>query len=89
VLAGTGSWYRVRLPDGSAGFVDVALAAPADEPIRSTTVASTAVLRRGPDSTAPPLETLEPGEEVPVLGEFGEFLYVQSPRGRSGWLALD
>ena len=29
------------------------------------------------------------GAEVPVLGTFGDFLYVRAPDGTVGWMASD
>ena len=34
-------------------------------------------------------DRIDPGAEVPVFGAYGEFLFVQGPSGRVGWLALD
>ncbi len=87
--AGTGGWYRVSLPNGTAGFVAVRLIEPADQPIRRKLIASGGVLRVQPVLTATALDSVAAGEEVPVLGMFGEFLYVQASSGRTGWLLLD
>jgi hypothetical protein len=32
---------------------------------------------------------MDPGAEVSVLGEFGEYLFVQSDDGRPRWLSFD
>ncbi|UCD25293.1 MAG: M23 family metallopeptidase [Gemmatimonadota bacterium] len=89
ILGGTGGWYRVNLPDGTLGFVAANLTEPADRPIRSEVVAEGGVLRSEPESTADPVESLSAGSEVPVLGAYRGFLYVQAPSGRAGWLSLD
>lgn len=89
VEAGTGGWYRVTAPDGTVGFVAAGLIEPAIEPIRSKVLASGAVLLSDPASTAVAVDRIGPGVEVPVLGAYGEFLFVQGPSGRVGWLSLD
>lgn len=87
VDAGTGAWYRVTAPDGSTGFVAARLTEPADSPIRSEVVAGGAMLLTDPASTAVALESVAAGAEVPVLGTYEEYLFVQGPSGRVGWLA--
>ena len=89
VEAGTGAWYRVVTPDGTSGFVAARLAEAADSPIRSAVVADGALLLTDPASWAVALESIAAGAEVPVLGTYEEFLFVQGPSGRLGWLALD
>lgn len=89
VEAGTGAWYRVDTPDGTVGFVAATLTEPADTPIRRELLAGGAVLLTDPDSSALTLENVGAGVEVPVLGAFGDFLFVQGPSGRAGWLPLN
>jgi len=89
ILAGSGSWYRVNLPDGTLGFVAAGLIEPAREPIRSELVAHGGVMRSQPESGADRVESLTAGSEVPVLGAYAGFLYVKSPSGRAGWLSFD
>ncbi|HSG81688.1 MAG TPA: peptidoglycan DD-metalloendopeptidase family protein [Gemmatimonadota bacterium] len=89
VEAGTGGWYRVKAPDGTSGFVAANLTEPADRPLRSEVLASGATILLDPAATAVAVESIAAGAELPVLGAFGDFLFVQSPSGRLGWLALD
>jgi hypothetical protein len=35
------------------------------------------------------MDSLNAGAELPVLGEFQDFLYVRTPQGRVGWMTLD
>lgn len=87
VEAGTGAWYRVITPDGTSGFVAARLTEPADSPIRSELVAGGALLLTDPASNAVALESVAAGAELPVLGAYDEFLLVQGPSGKKGWLA--
>lgn len=89
ILAGSGDWYRVNLPDGTVGFIAARLTEPASEPIRSERVAKGGVLRSQPELGADRVERLTAGSEVPVLGSYAGFLYVRSPSGRAGWLSFD
>lgn len=86
VEAGTGDWYRVALPDGSIGFVAARLTEGADLPIGSALLANASPLRTQPAPTASELGSIDAGQEVAVLGRFGEFLYVRGPNGASGWV---
>lgn len=87
VKGGAGVWYRVRLPDGSSGFVATRLTEPVDGPIRSQVVATSTELLADPDASAVAMDRIEAGVEVEVLGTFEEFLLVEGPSGRPGWLA--
>ena len=89
VLAVSGSWYRVRLPDGQTGFLAARLTEAVSEPLRSQVVAQTSALVSGPSKDAPMMETVQAGTGVSVLGTFEGFLYVQSPGGNTGWMASE
>lgn len=86
VLAGSGEYFRVRLPDGGIGYVAARLTEPADEPLASQVAAGAETVYARPAAEAPVMGRLHQGAEVPVLGRFGGFLYVRSPEGRTGWL---
>ena len=88
-MAAAGSWYRVRLPDGQAGFVAARLTEAANEPLRNQIVAHTSPLVSGPSDSAPMMEAVQAGTGVSVLGTFEGFLYVQSPGGNTGWMASE
>ncbi len=87
VLAASGSWYRVRLPNGRDGFVAARLTEAVVQPLRNQFVESTSALFSSPSAVAPVMEDVEAGTEVAVLGSYEGFLYVQSSDGSTGWLA--
>ncbi len=87
VLGGVGTWYRVQLPDGSVGFVAGRLTEDMESPIRLERLAESQPLQAQPRAGAPVMDELPKGVDVPVLGTFGDFLFVQSPSGRAGWMA--
>ena len=85
----SGGWYRARLPNGAIGWLAASSAEPARRPVRTELRAAESVVRRGPIADAPPVESVAPGTQVPVLGRFADYLFVQTPAGRTGWLATD
>jgi murein DD-endopeptidase MepM/ murein hydrolase activator NlpD len=87
VTGGVGSWYRVKLPDGTGGFVVGDLTERVGEPLWLETVAETRSIQAAPLPGAPVMDQLPDGTDLPVLGTFGDFLYVRGPSGRAGWVA--
>jgi SH3-like domain-containing protein len=86
VLAGSGDFFRVRLPDGSQGYVAARLTEDASEPVTSQVVAVAETVRFRPTETAPAVGRLDEGTEVGVLGRYGGYLYVRAPEGSTGWV---
>ena len=86
VLAGSGDFFRVALPDGSHGYVAARLTEPTVEPVTSEVTVMGSTVRAHPTQDAPVVATLSAGAEVPVLGRFDGYLYVQVPGGATGWL---
>ena len=80
-------WYRVQLPDGTAGFVNGRLTESTRQPVRMARAGAVQLLDR-PMVTAAPIADLEAGPPLPVLGRFGDFLFVRIPDGREGWIQL-
>jgi murein DD-endopeptidase MepM/ murein hydrolase activator NlpD len=88
VVAATASWYRVSLPDGSIGFVAARLTESATQPIRVALLTGGSLVRQLPTASAAPVDSVPHGE-VPVHGVFGDFVYVMTPTGRSGWILVE
>ncbi len=86
LLGGSGDWYRVRLPDGTTGYVAARLTEPLDRPIETRTAAVRSPLLRDPATGAAVVSELDPGLELPVLGHYGSWLYVRAPGGSAGWI---
>ena len=87
IESASGSWYRARLPNGATGWLSARFAERARRPLRTERLTAEVMVREGPGSTAPPMEQVGRGTGVPVLGRFAEYLYVQTPEGRTGWVA--
>lgn len=85
VLAAVGDWFRVRMPDGVAGFVSARLAEPIVDALDVTAPASRTAIRQHPGNGAVMAEA-EPGDSLAVYGRFGEYLLVRPAAGRQGWI---
>ena len=86
VLGGSGGYYRVRLPNGSLGYVASSLTEPVDGPVASQLATSGAGVYIRPDLSAPRVATVDADAELPVLGRYEGYLYVRAPSGRLGWI---
>ena len=87
VVAASDTWVRVHLPDGQGGY----LAASLTEHIAPV---GTARLERGGWIRRDPIggitvDSMAAGDEVPLLGRYGELALVTAPNGRSGWVVLE
>ncbi len=86
LTAGTGTWYRAQLPDGTAGYVPARMVEPLTRSLRSTVVKSSQALLAEPQPEAAAIARLKAGTTVKVLGRFDAFLLVQNPAGQKGWM---
>jgi hypothetical protein len=75
------------LPDGSIGWFAARFAERAQRPLRTERLTAEVTVREGPGSSAAPMEQVGRGTGVSVLGRFADYLYVQTPEGRTGWVA--
>ena len=87
LIAGSGEWLRVRLPDGRMGWIPAGAAEPAESPVREEVLAAVGPVLSRPAPGAPVVEPLARGSRIGVLGEFSGYLWVRAPGGQAGWLA--
>ena len=80
-----GNWFRVRLPDGTAGYVDSRRVESTENAVRRTSVASGTPLRERPTSDAAIIATAT-GGSLPVVGEFADYELVETADGRTAWV---
>lgn len=86
VVAASGGWYRVALPDGRSGYLPTRSVRMADTPLRRRAIAAGTPLRDRPSNAAAVIDTLSDDVRVAVLGHFGRFSFVRVPEGPSGWI---
>ena len=88
VWGASARWYRVGLPEGGIGYVAGRFAEYAT-PLRNASVTGSSLVFERPAARSLVIDELEIGAEVPVLGNYREYLYVRTPRGLTGWLPFN
>jgi murein DD-endopeptidase MepM/ murein hydrolase activator NlpD len=83
----TGRYFRVRLPDGSSGYLAASGTAAAGTPVDRVRRQTAAVVLAHPTLLAAAVDSVGAGTDLPVLGRFDRYLFVRTPSGRTGWLA--
>lgn len=86
VVAATGTWYRVHLPDDSWGYVPAGGTENADDPVDVEVLAARSAAHIQPDPTTDVVDEIDSGDAVDVFGQFGDYLLVRSPAGSRAWL---
>ncbi len=86
VLAGSGGYFRVRLPDGAHGYVASRLTEPTDLPLGLEIATRNQTILSSPSYTASVIAQLDAGTELPILGRYEGYLYVLTPNGYTGWM---
>ena len=89
LLGASGAWYRVRLPDGTPGWVSARAVESATRPVRSERVTVASAVHDEPMSVSSVVDSVGVGAAVPVHGRFADWLLVAAPSGRLGWMAND
>jgi peptidoglycan LD-endopeptidase LytH len=84
VVAGTGNWYKVVLPDGRTGFINSSDLT--NKPLRNEKLKLVKRLWDEPQAGAAAKTTIQTGEEVTVLGTFNEFNFVRY-KELTGWVS--
>ena len=79
------TWFRVRLPDGTAGFIASRLVESTRRAVGRTDVATGTPLRDRPAEDAAIIATA-PGGALPVIGEFADFALVETADGLTAWV---
>ena len=86
ITAATENWYKVTLPDGSAGFISNKDLTLADRPLRKQLLKAGQPLLDRSDSTAARKLVLSEGSQVSVLGRFNDYYLVETSAQERGWL---
>ena len=85
--AASGGWFRVRLPDGTAGYVASRFVESTRRAVRQTTVSSGTPLRDRPAADASVIATAQ-GGALPVIGQFADYALVDAGEGRTAWVSV-
>jgi murein DD-endopeptidase MepM/ murein hydrolase activator NlpD len=83
--AAAAGWFRVRLPDGTAGYVASRFVESTRTAVGRTDVASGTPLRDRPASDAAVIATA-PGGVLSVFGEFADYALVETADRRTAWV---
>lgn len=87
INSATGNFYKVELPNGSAGFVKSDMLINTSKPIQKLKInVIQENLYSQPDSLAPVKLNLTIGQTVNVLGNFNEFLLINDRQSNVGWI---
>jgi hypothetical protein len=92
VVAAVGGWYRVRLPDGTTGYLAIRATEPAESAVRMAELAGSTPLLALPGSGSRDefiLTSEGTNGTLDVLGRFGGFLMVRTANGQAGWIEGD
>jgi murein DD-endopeptidase MepM/ murein hydrolase activator NlpD/SH3-like domain-containing protein len=87
VVGAAGSSFRVRLPDGTSGFVAASAVQPAVTAVNVVTREAGTILRERPSPAAVVVDSLTSRARLPVIGRFGRWLLVTTEGKREGWIA--
>ena len=85
VDAAAGTWFRVRLPDGTAGYIASRFVESTRRAVGRTDVATGTPLRDRPVADAAVIATAR-GGALPVIGEFADYALVETADGLTAWV---
>jgi N-acetylmuramoyl-L-alanine amidase len=90
VLAEQGEWLNVRLPDGRTGWVAGWLVKPtaqANTGLLAESQTTNLNVRTGPGLTYSVIQTINPGTRYPIVQRSGDWLMIELPSQKKGWVA--
>lgn len=85
VMAATGSWYKVTLPDSREGFVESKTVSA--QPYKKQLAKNATPLLDAPDTTAAVKITIPAGADMDILGEQGTYRFITYGE-QKGWVQL-
>jgi len=85
VDAAIGRWFRVRLPDGTGGYVASRFVESTERAIGRTAVATGTPLRDRPAADGAVIATAT-GSTLMVIAEFADYALVETGEGRTAWV---
>lgn len=88
IEAATGNYYKVMLPDETAGYLPLSAIHELTQPVKSLKPKNSFDLLSYPDSTAAVINTLPIATTVAVYAYFGSYAYITT-QGQNGWMRND
>jgi murein DD-endopeptidase MepM/ murein hydrolase activator NlpD len=85
LLAGTGNWYRVALPDAQTGYLAESSVEAIRKPVRRLTVPALTPIFDFPDPAAAVMEEIRNHQSLEGLATFAGYWLVQTGTGKLGW----
>jgi SH3-like domain-containing protein len=85
VVAVTDNKYKVALPDGNYGFITSSLLNSTEKSLKQMKLSTDQPLLDKPDSQAAKRAFLSKGETVKVIGNYGDYYYVNAAEDY-GWI---
>ncbi|MBD0254581.1 MAG: peptidoglycan DD-metalloendopeptidase family protein [Cytophagales bacterium] len=85
LLAGTGKWYRVALPDAQTGYLAESSVEAIRKPVRKINLPGPAPIFDFPDPAAAVMEETRNNQSLEGLATFGNYWLVQTSSGKLGW----
>jgi murein DD-endopeptidase MepM/ murein hydrolase activator NlpD len=90
VLAAAADSYRVRLPDGTRGYIPADRIELADSSLQKLGAEQILVMRDTPRACGLEMDRIVPGAAFDILGSYNGFWMVRKDSGLTGWVeALD
>jgi len=86
ILAAASVYYRVKLPDGTSGYIRSSQLESENIPIEELVLASAQTIQRVPNDRAGAVGMEESGNGLRVHSRFGDYLRVTTDAGQTGWL---
>ncbi len=88
----SGDWLRVRLPDDSAGYLPATAVQSTTAPLRAAQLPASVLIHARPSATSLVVDSVggTGGEKtsVQVIGRYGDWLLIDPPGRRGGWVEL-
>ncbi len=88
ILASDGSWYKIKLSDGTEGFVSAEYVTP-HEAVFGVVTASSLFVRSSTGTLSPALTTLPYGTIVELLAYDGAWYKIKFGNGMEGYVSAD
>ncbi|WP_246000670.1 peptidoglycan DD-metalloendopeptidase family protein [Pontibacter diazotrophicus] len=86
VTGGVDTWYRIALPNGTEAYVAGSLVEATTKPVRYEKIAAETDLLDEAHPLAAAKDSLKPGSNVAVLGNYNGYRLVRNDAGLLGWI---